>query len=349
MSFSLQLVLLLACVGAACAVPGVFLVLRRLSLVADAISHVLLFGIVVAYLIIRDLASPWLTVGAAASGVLTVALVEVLQKSRLVKEDAAIGLTFPALFALGAVLLTVFVPRTTHLDVDQVLLGNEVFSVQDDRLTLFDLDLPRGVWAVGGLFVLNSLLVLLAYKELKLSTFDPELAAVFGFAPAVLHYALMTGVSVTAVAAFNAVGPVVVVALFVVPAATAYLLTDRLSVLLVLSVLFAVGGAVAGTFLALALDANAAGTVAAVLGGVFAAVFLVAPRRGLIAKALQRREQKRRFRDTLLALHLLEHDGAALAWPPAEVRRAVRRGLVTATDGRLTLTAAGRGVAQGAW
>ena len=367
MSFSLQLVLLLASVGAACAVPGVFLVLRRVALVADAISHVLLFGIAATYVIVRDVSSPWLFVGAVASGVLTVALVELLQRTRLVKEDAAIGLVFPALFALGAILLSMYVTRGTHLDVDQVLLGNEIFSVKDDRLTLVGLDLPRGVWVLGGLFVLNSLLVLLAYKELKLSTFDPELATVFGFAPAVLHYALMTSVSVTAVAAFNAVGPVVVVALFVVPAATAYLLTDRLSIMLVLSVLFAVAGAVVGTLLAVALDTNPAGTVATVLGLIFGVVFLVAPKRGLIAKWLLRWQQKRRFLETMLTIHLLQHEGTPqeadesdvtglhrhLHWLPTEVRRVVnraeKRGLVTENEGRLRLTESGRVVAKQAW
>jgi manganese/zinc/iron transport system permease protein len=387
----LPLVLLLASVGAACAVPGVFLLLRRVALVSDAISHVLLFGIVTAYLLLRLLvtelathhvappewlagrggdllASPLLFFGAAASGVLTVALVELLQRTKLVKEDAAIGLVFPALFALGAVFVTLYVPNT-HLDADSVLLANEVFSASRNApVVAFGVEIgPQSVWVMGGLFGLNAALVLLTYKELKLSTFDPELATVFGFAPALLHYGLMTSVSLTAVAAFNAVGPVVVVALFVVPAGTAYLLTDRLSWLLVLAVLFAVGGAVLGTLLAIAIDANVAGTVAVVLGLVFGAVFLVAPRRGLVAQAVTRIDQRRRLHETMLAIHLLQHEGTPeeadesdvaglhrhLHWLPAEVttvvRRAERRGLVTRADGRLTLTADGRAVARGAF
>jgi manganese/zinc/iron transport system permease protein len=367
MSEHIPLILLLASVGAACAVPGVFLVLRRVALVSDAISHVLLFGIVVAYLVVKDLTSPWLFLGAAASGVLTVALVELLQRTRLVKEDAAIGLVFPALFAAGAVLLTVYVPRTTHLDIDTVLLGNEAYSVFGNRFTLLGLDLPVGVWTLGGLFLLNVVLVLAFYKELKLSTFDPELATVFGFAPVLLHYGLMTCVSMTAVAAFDAVGPVVVVALFVVPAATAYLLTERLSRMLVLSVAFAVGGAVGGTLLAVAIDANVAGTVAVVLGMVFGVVFLIAPQRGLVAQAITRLQQKQRFFETMLVIHLWQHEATPeeaaeseltglhrhLHWLPADVtqvvNRAMRRGLVTSADGRLKLTEQGRVVAQRAF
>jgi manganese/zinc/iron transport system permease protein len=368
MSPSLELALLLACVGAACAVPGVFLLLRRVALVSDAISHVLLFGIVVAFLLVNDRSSPLLFFGAAASGVLTVALVELLHRTKLVKEDAAIGLVFPALFAAGAVLLTMYVPSTAHLDIDAVLLGNEVFSVNINRWRIGETDLgPMGTWVLGGMFVLNTLLVLAVYKELKLGTFDPELATVFGFLPAVLHYGLMTSVSVTAVAAFDAVGPVVVVALFVVPAATAYLLTDRLSRLLMLSVLFAVGGAVAGTLLAVAIGANVAGTVAVTLGLIFGAVFLVAPRRGLVAQVLLRIRQRRRFFETMLAIHLLQHEGTPqeadeselvglhhhLQWLPAEVTRVVRRaerhGLVTEQAGRLKLTDQGREVARSAF
>lgn len=360
--------MLLACVGAACAVPGVFLLLRRMALVSDAISHVLLFGIVAAYLVVGDVSSPLLFFGAAASGVLTVALVELLQRTRLVKEDAAIGLVFPALFALGALLLTLFVPPTTHLDIDTVLLGNEAYSVFGNRLRVGSVDLgPMGVWTLGGLFVVNTLLVLAVYKELKLSTFDPELAATFGFLPGVLHYGLMTSVSVTAVAAFDAVGPVVVVALFVVPAATAYLLTDRLSWMLAISVVVALAGAVGGSLLAVAADANVAGTVAVTLGLIFGVVFLAAPQRGLVAKWYQRWRRRRQFLETMLAIHLLHHEGTPeeedesvvtglhkhLHWLPADVGRVVRRaernGWVTEQGGRLKLTAAGRVVAAGAF
>jgi manganese/zinc/iron transport system permease protein len=365
MSPQVELALLLVAVAAACAVPGTFLVLRRMALVSDAISHVLLFGIVVAYLAVRDVSSPWLFLGAAASGVLTVALVELLQRTKLVKEDAAIGLVFPALFSLGALLLSLNVAKGIHLDVDQVLLGNEVFSISQDRLTWAGRDVaPRGLVVMAGLFVLNAGLVAAFYKELKLSTFDAGLAATLGFAPALLHYGLMTAVSVTAVAAFDSVGPVVVVALFVVPPAAAYLLTDRLSWLLVLAVGIGVVGAVVGVLAALALDANVAGTVATTLGGLFGLAFVFAPGRGLVAQAVRRWRQKRRFHETMLAIHLLQHEGTPqeadesrldglhrhLHWRPAEVTavtaRAARHGLVTADAERLRLTPAGREVAN---
>lgn len=357
-----DLLLMMMAVGAACAVPGVFLVLRRTAMVADAISHVLLFGIVVAYLLVRDPASPWLYFGAALSGVLTVALVETLQRTRWVKADAAIGLVFPFLFSLGALLATVSIPKTAHLDVDTVLLGNPTVS-PFDRLVVLGVDLgPRALIVLLGLFGVNTMLVVLFYKELKLSTFDAGLAATLGFLPGVLHYGLMTMVSVTAVAAFDAVGPVVVVALFVVPAATAYLLTDRLAVLLALAVGMSIFSALGGTLLAIQANANIAGAVSTLLGIVFGVVFTFAPQRGLLAHVRRRIRQRRTFFETMLAIHLYQHEGTPaeadearedglhrhLHWLPAEVKvvtsRAEAKGLVIREGPLWKLTPAGRGL-----
>lgn len=358
MSSTALTAVVLSLVAAACALPGVFLLLRRMTLVSDAIGHVLLFGIVLGYFVVRDIDSPLLLIAAAAAGLATVALVEVLQKTRLVKEDAAIGLVFPALFAGGVLLASVYL-RNTHLDADAVLLGHPDLATGDE-------------WEVGGLYLpgagvklaavlaLNLALLLLFFKELKLTTFDPALAAALGFRPGRVHYGLMAAVSVTAVAAFDAVGPVLVVGFFVVPAAAAYLLTDRLGVLLVLASIIGVAAAWAGTYAAVALDANTAGAVAAVLGLMFAAAFVFAPGRGLVAQAARRWRQRRAFHETMLAVHLSQHEGTAaeaeesaeaglhahLQWTArdtaAVVRRAVRNGLVERAGAALKLTPAGR-------
>lgn len=347
MSFVAQVVLVLVVVAAACALPGTFLVLRRMSLVSDAVSHVLLFGVVVMYFSVRDVGSPWLRLGAAASGVLTVALVELLQRTKLVREDAAIGLVFPALFALGVLLASMFL-RNTHLDVDAVLLGQPELATES------------GLWVIGSVLALNVALLVLLFKELKLTTFDPALAASLGFRPAVMHYGLMTVVSVTAVAAFDVVGPVLVVGLFVIPAATAFLLTDRLAVMVALAAAVGAFAAASGTWAAFRLDTNIAGTVTTVLGLLFAAAFLAAPGRGLVAQMARRVRQRRAFFETMLAVHLLQHEGTAaeleesrvaglhqhLNWTPARVAavvgRAERDGLVVRDGDRLRLTDEGR-------
>lgn len=349
--------------AAACALVGVFLMLRRMSMLSDAISHAILPGIAVAFFLTEDLTSPWLVIAAAATGVLTVALVEVLTSTRRLKEDAAMGLVFPAMFSLGIILISRYAGQV-HLDVDAVLLGELAFA-PFDRLTVAGWDLgPRHLWLMGGILVLNLGLMLLFYKELKLATFDAGLAASLGLAPAVIHYGLMTMVSLTAVGAFDAVGLVLVVALMVGPAAAAYLLTDRLALLLLLAVGLGALAALLGFGLAFWIDASLAGCMAVGVGLVFLTVFLLAPGRGLIAELGRRRSQRYEFAEVMLAIHLVQHEGQPeeaeesrvdhlhgkhVGWTPDFTRDvvagAVRRGLVEKSGGRLTLTDLGRATA----
>ena len=355
----LEIQLIAAVVAAACAVPGVFLVLRRMAMMSDAISHTVLLGIVLGFFLTQDLASPLLILGAALTGVLTVTLVELVHRTRRVAEDAAIGLVFPALFSLAVILISRFA-GDVHLDADAVLLGELAFA-PFDRFVVAGADLgPQALWVMGGILLLNLLLVTLFYKELKLATFDPALAAALGFAPAWIHYGLMGSVSLTAVGAFDAVGSILVVALMIAPPAAAYLLTDRLDRMLALSVALGVAGALSGYWLAYALDASIAGSIATALGGVFAAALLLSPQRGLLALARRRARQRWEFAATMLAIHLLQHEGSPqaaeesraehlqehLRWAPGfagrVVRHAGRKGLVVEQGGALALTARGR-------
>ena len=253
--------------------------------------------------------------------------------------------------------------RALDLDVDAVLLGELAFA-PFDRIEVMGVDLPHALVTMGIILALNAGLIALFYKELKLSTFDAGLAATLGFAPGLLHYGLMAMVSVTAVGAFDAVGAVLVVALMVTPAAAAYLLTDDLRKMLVLSVLIAVASALGGYWLARGLNANIAGAMATVTGLIFLVVFLLAPRRGIAAVAARRQRQKLEFAQAMLAIHLLHHEGRPEAdaenraehlsqhvhWAPAfaekVVRYAERKGIVNNDGGLLQLTESGRLVAQ---
>lgn len=355
----------MALTAAACAVPGVFLLLRRLALVSDAISHVLLLGIVTAFLITRDLHSPWLVIGATLSGVLTVVLVEALRRTDRVREDAAIGLVFPALFAAGVLLVSVY-SRNVHLDTDAVLLGIPEFAAARPFRWLGISWGSHARFSMGVMLLVNLTFVILLFKELKLSTFDAALATTLGFTPAVLHYGLMTLTSLTAVLAFDAVGSILVVAFMVVPAAMAYLLTDHLVRLIVLACGLAALGGVLGTLLALALDATVAGSVASTLGLMFGIVLLAAPEHGWIAARRRQRRLQREFRVTMLLIHLLHHEDTAreadesrcqtlhehLRWPAPRVgvviEEAVQAGFVVETKGHLKLTHLGRVRAQAA-
>jgi manganese/zinc/iron transport system permease protein len=364
MSLQLEIQLVALVVAVTCALPGVFLVLRRMALMSDAISHTVLLGIVLAFFIVHDITSPILIFGAAATGVATVALVELLVRTRLVREDASIGLVFPALFSVAVILIARFA-GAVHLDTDAVLLGEIAFA-PFRRFEVAGMDLgPRTLWVMGGILLLNLLVLALFYKELKLSTFDPGLAAALGFSPVAIQYAFMTTVSITVVGAFDAVGSILVVALMIAPPATAYLLSDRLPRVLALSALTAALAAVTGFWVAWWADASIAGSMATAAGVLFLIAVLFAPERGLLFLARRRQRQRWEFARLMLAIHLLHHEGSEeaaaesnerhlsehLRWQPAMARRVVREAeqaalIERAPGGHLRLTATGRAVAQ---
>ncbi len=306
MNPALDIQLIAVVTAIACAIPGVFLVLRKMALISDAISHSILPGIVIGFFITHDLASPWLIIFAAFSGIITVVLVEMIQKTGLVKEDTAIGLVFPALFSIGVILISQNA-NDVHLDVDAVLLGDLAFA-PFDRLLINEVDYgPKGLWTISTILALIILLLLLFYKELKISTFDVGLSSALGFSPVILHYGLMSVASVTTVAAFDAVGAILVVALMIAPAAAAYLLTTNLKKMIWLSVFFGVASAIGGYWFARWLDASISGSITTVLGMIFLGVYLFAPSKGLIAVLFRQSRQKIEVSLLTFLLHLNNH------------------------------------------
>ncbi|MDA0379105.1 MAG: metal ABC transporter permease [Bacteroidetes bacterium] len=363
MSASTEIQLIAVVVALSCALPGVFLVLRRMAMLSDAISHAILPGIVIAFFLTRDLSSPLLIFGAAGAGVLTVALVEVIRRTGLLKEDAAIGIVFPALFSVGVLLIARYA-GDVHLDVDAVLLGELAFA-PFDRLTLGGVDLgPRSLLVMGGILAMNVLFLSVFFKELKLTTFDAALAASLGFAPAVLQYVFMTVVSVTIVGAFDAVGSILVVALMVAPPSAAYLLTDDLKRMVLLSGAGAVICALGGYWMARGLDVSIAGSMATVSGLWFLVVLVFAPGRGILFRARQRQRQRSGFARDMLLIHLYHHEGLPeaerecrvdhlqdhLGWQPGfaemAVRSARKAGYLRVDGGLMTLSESGRAQAR---
>lgn len=351
-----------ALVGIASSLVGVFLVLRRTAMLSDAISHSVLLGIVVFFFLVEDVHSPLLIVGAALAGLLTVALTEVLTRTGLVKEDAAIGLTFPALFALAVLLINLYA-ENVHIDVHAVLLGEIAFSWLD-TWALFGFDVPKSIVVMGTIALANGLFVALLFKELKLSTFDRGLATALGFAPAVLHYALLAMTSVTAVGAFDAVGAVLVVAFVIVPPSAAYLLTDNLAGMIGLSILIVVASSVLGYWSAIQLDVSISGMMACFTGVFLTASLLAGPRYGLVAQALRHRRLRVEHAERMLVVHLYNHEDGPneeasvealqthLRWTPAKsaqaLDRSVDRELVEQFDDtpNLRLTDKGRALAR---
>ena len=307
-AFEIQLIAVL--ISMACALPGAFLVLRKMSMMSDSITHTILLGIVLAFFLTHDLSSPFLIAGAALMGVITVGLTETLTKTRLLSEDSAIGIVFPLLFSIAIILITRYA-GSVHLDTDSVLLGELAFA-PFDRMIVFGVDIgAKAIYTSGVLLLINAILIVLFYKELKVVTFDPILAAVLGFSPAIIHYGLMTLISLTAVGAFEAVGSVLVVAFMIGPPVTAYLLTDDLKVMLLLSALFGALSGVLGYQAAALLDVSIAGSMAVSIGLIFIFVFTLAPKRGLIGVLIKKSRNRREYAQTTLLLHVCHHQNSA--------------------------------------
>ena len=350
--------------GMACALLGNFLVLRKISLMGDAISHALLPGIVVAFLLTGSRASWPMFVGAACAGVLTAWLAEWLRGRGKVDEGASMGIVFTSLFALGIILLRRYADAV-DLDPDCVLNGMLETSVFQD----FTQPVPRVFIVLSSMFVINLLTVVLLYKELKISSFDPQLATTLGINARVMHYLLMSLTALTTVAAFEAVGPILVIAMLIVPAATAYLLTDRLPVMIGLSLIVAVlaagtghlGATVLPRLIGLNDSTTTVGMMASATGVMFVIVMLASPKHGIIARAYRRRVMSHRIvsEDVLAIVYratednrpatpqlLMQHinrRGAAIA---RAVQQLLRAGLITTDQKIITLTERGRIEAQ---
>ena len=282
-----------------CALLGNFLVLRRMSMMGDAISHAVLPGLAIAFLITGTRASLAMFFGAAVVGVLTAVFTQWISRFGKVDQGASMGIVFTTLFALGLVLI---VQAADHVDLDAscVLYGAIELTPLDVvwRTNFFGItiDLPRAVVVLAPVCLMNALFVVLFFKELRISSFDPELASTMGINADWMHYLLMTLVAITTVAAFEAVGSIIVIAMLVVPAATAHLLTDRLHWMVLLSVALAAATATLGHIFAISLpgwigldsslfDATSTSGMMAVMSGlIFAVTLFLAPKYGILAR-----------------------------------------------------------------
>jgi len=254
-----------------CAVLGAFLVLRKMTMVGDAISHAVLPGIAIAYLLSQSRASLPMFLGAALVGVFATVIIEILSKKWKVQSDASIGMTFTTLFALGVVLIT-FWSDKVDLDQECVLYG-EIAFVPFNTWTMAGKSMgPIALWTSGILLVLVLIYTLVGYKGLLMSSFNADYAAVLGIGIGAWNLSLMSMVSLATVVSFESVGAILVVALLVAPAASAYLISSQLKTMIGLSALFGFTGSLGGYFLSAALDTSIAGGIATTLGVQFAVI-----------------------------------------------------------------------------
>jgi len=304
--------------GVLCAIAssllGNFLVLRRMSMLGDAISHAVLPGLAAAFFLSGSRSSLPMFVGAVIVGVLTALFTEWIRRVGKVDEGASMGVVFTSLFALGLVMV---VQGADHVDLDPgCVLYGAIEMTPLDTVSFGGREIPRAVATLGVVVIVNALFVLLFLKELKISSFDPELATTTGFSASLMHYLLMILVAVTAVASFESVGNILVVAMFVVPPAAAYMLTDRLALMIFLSVVLATLAAIFGHVGALVVPAwfgyqstTTAGMMAVAAGVILLFAIALGPQHGVVVKLVRRR---------LLAWGILAEDVIALLYRIAE-------------------------------
>jgi len=285
---------------------GSFLMLRNLSMLTDAISHSVLLGIVLAYFIAKDVESPLLIFGAALFGLITVYAIESLSNTGLVKNDDAVGIVFPLFFALAVILITKFA-RNVHLDTDVVLMG-EVILAPLNTVNVMGFDIPKALLFSSIMFVVNTLFIIIFFKELKVSSFDPDFASISGFSSKILFYALMSLASLSAVISFDSVGAILVISFFITPAATAYLISKDLKKMLLLSGVFAFINCLIGFVAASLLNLSMSGTTASVAGLVFLVV-LSFNRNGMIGQIYMKYKNKKLVKAYSVLIHIGNHLG----------------------------------------
>jgi manganese/zinc/iron transport system permease protein len=376
-----------ALAGMACALPGAWLLLRRQSLLGDALSHSILPGIVLSYLALNSLEKTgWLSpdsgfrhlvifLGAAVSGVFSAMLTELIQRWGRLDSGAAIGVVFTSMFALGLLLIRMFADKT-HVDPDCVLYGSLERSVT--IVAAGTIAIPQSAIVNGTMLVINGILVFCCFRQLRLSTFDPAFAEAVGLNARGIQLALMVLTAATLVSAFESVGAILVIAMLIIPPATARLLTDRLATMMILSLMVAALSALLGHIAALTLPAiifsrlgypevqgaSTTGMMAVASGCLFVIAILGSPRYGVIHNALDRIRLRIRIagEDILGALYrrdeslpagfAFENQAISDGLSPhtwiarLALKRLFKNGLIVAESSSVRLSGKGRDLAQ---
>ena len=286
-----------------CALLGTYLVLRKLSLLGDAISHAILPGLALAFLLTGSRNPLPMFFGAALFGLATAFISQFLTRFCRVDQGASLGVVFTTFFALGVLLIRM---AADHIDLDPgcVLYGLLEYTPLY-TVTVLGVEIPRSIVTLAPMLCINLLFISILYKELQITAFDPALATTVGINATLVHALLLTAVAGTSVASFESVGSILVVAMFIIPPATARLLTDRLLTTLVLSGCFGILSACGGYWGAVVLNTSVAGMMSVVAAAMFFTAFICSPRYGVIGRAIQRMQ---------LQLRVLSEDILGLAF-----------------------------------
>lgn len=340
----------------ACSLCGVYLVVKHESMVAEALSHAVLPGIIVAFIVFQDRSSPWLIISAGLSGLLMVSLVQWLEKTRLIAGDAALGIVFSALFSVGIIAASQNLSKQ-HFHADSIIDGN-LATAALNTTAIGGLEIPKAFVAIAGVLGVLITFIALFYKEMKLTIFDAQLSQSFGFRPRLLHLAWLALVSMTTVCAFETAGSILVVALMIAPPAAALLLGQRLWQMLLISSVIGIFSSVSGFFAGYWLNISPTGPIATVAGIVFLLTVFAAPQMGVLAKWQRRSRQRQTLFEQLLLLRLKSDapNGvdandlqSSVAWTDQQylgaLKRCCQRGWVEVDGDQIMLSKSGMQVA----
>lgn len=256
-----------------CSLLGIFLILRKLSMMTDAISHSVLLGIVLAFFLVRDLDSPLLILGASLMGLVTVFLIESIGKLKLAKLDDATAIVYPLLFSIAVILISKFF-RNVHLDTDIVMMGEVIFSSMI-RTQIFGIEMSKSILEAALSLICVIAFIGIFYRKLKIGSFDEEFASLVGISTGLIFYSLMTITSFVAVTSFNNVGAIIVISFFIGPAAIALLFARSLREAFLLATLASLINPSLGFFLAIRLNVSITGMIATINMASYLALIII--------------------------------------------------------------------------
>lgn len=283
------LVIMAILVSLPCALIGCFLNLRKMSLIGDAISHSVLPGIVIAFLIIRDLSSPWLILGATLSGLLSVIIIEMIHQKTKIKQDAAIGISFTSLFAIGVLLISVFVSKQTDLHVDCIISGDLSHLSFYKKVELLGVLVPKPLIQAFIITLSFIIALMLFFRLLSITSFDQTLAQALGISTKWTHYILTGTLSLLIVSSFQAVGAILIIALLIIPSAFALLCSNKLKLVLLLAATHAISSCIIGYYLFVYFNSSYAVSIVVAEFFLFLVAWMFGLNDGVLTKILKRK------------------------------------------------------------
>lgn len=326
-------------IGISCGLIGTYIMLRRMSLIGDALAHAVLPGVVVSFMVAGK-SEIALFIGAVVSGILTVLLIGFVNRNSKIKEDTSIGIIFTGAFALGILLVSQL--KQVHIDLSSYLFG-DVLGVSSGDITLSLI-----------IMVVIILCIILFYKQLLLTSFDPTMALTIGISTTLVHYMLMTLLSMSIVAGLQSVGVILIIAMLITPPATAYLLSTSLKKILILSSLFGMISAVIGLYLSYHFNFASGASIVLVAVALFLLAFLFSPKEGVVTKLVRRRETSKQvlIEDVIKLSYRFARDtgkteltdkianelGISNSKVSSAMKTMVSKGLLKADNGSYTLT-----------